>query len=133
MQTPWSSYFADLLPTERLILPATLFHDMRTYLTRNKTPAKLKLSQLHRHARSKDWNVARDVCYHISKVSQAVLVAMSSPLVLACRCIKGQGEGWGRECKERSLFSLPNPLSLFPLPSPPLTTPATQATVFPAK
>ena len=45
MQPPWSSYFADLLPTQRLILPATLFHDMRTYLTRNKTPAKLKLSQ----------------------------------------------------------------------------------------
>lgn len=81
MQPPWSSYFADLLPTERLVLPATLFHDMRTYLTRNKTPAKLKLSQLHRHASSKVWNVAHDVCCHISKVSQAVLVAMSSPLV----------------------------------------------------
>lgn len=81
MQPLWSSYFADLLATERLVLPATLFHDMRTYLTRNKTPAKLKLSQLHRHASSKDWNVARDVCCHINKVSQAVLVAMSSPLV----------------------------------------------------
>lgn len=81
MQPPWSSYFADLLATERLVLPPTLFHDMRTYLTRNKTPAKLKLSQLHRHASSKVWNVARDVCYHISKVSQAVRVAMLSPLV----------------------------------------------------
>ena len=81
MQPPWSSYFADVLATEQLVLPATLFHDMRTYLTGNKTPAKLKLSQLHRYASSKGWNVARDVCYHISKVSQAVLVAMLSPLV----------------------------------------------------